>query len=176
MNYVDFYGHPDPDMLEVGNGDLTYSECRTHFALWAAMKSPLLIGTRLDQLSQELVDVLRNPYLLAFNQDPIVGKPAAPYKWGTNPDWTFNKTHPAEYWAGASSNGTLVLMMNVDDETRDKRADWAEIPGLDKGASYNLIDAWTGESLGCHRSGIVYNVPAHDTAVILVQDQCGKGD
>lgn len=45
LDYVDFWGHPDPDMLEVGNGNLTLAENRAHFALWAAMKSPLLIGT-----------------------------------------------------------------------------------------------------------------------------------
>lgn len=45
MNYVDFWGHPDPDMLEVGNGNLTAAETRAHFALWAIMKSPLIIGT-----------------------------------------------------------------------------------------------------------------------------------
>jgi alpha-galactosidase len=45
MNYVGFWGHPDPDMLEVGNGDLTAAENRAHFALWAIMKSPLIIGT-----------------------------------------------------------------------------------------------------------------------------------
>lgn len=45
MNYVDFWAHPDPDMLEVGNGNLTLAENRAHFALWAMMKSPLIIGT-----------------------------------------------------------------------------------------------------------------------------------
>jgi hypothetical protein len=32
-------------MLEIGNGNLTLAENRAHFALWAAMKSPLIIGT-----------------------------------------------------------------------------------------------------------------------------------
>jgi alpha-galactosidase len=45
MNSADFWGYPDPDMLEVGNGNLTMEENRAHFALWAAMKSPLIIGT-----------------------------------------------------------------------------------------------------------------------------------
>jgi alpha-galactosidase len=45
MNYANFWGYPDPDMLEVGNGDLTIEENRAHFALWAVMKSPLIIGT-----------------------------------------------------------------------------------------------------------------------------------
>jgi alpha-galactosidase len=45
LDAVDFWGHSDPDMLEVGNGDLTIEENRAHFALWAIMKSPLIIGT-----------------------------------------------------------------------------------------------------------------------------------
>lgn len=45
MNYANFWGYPDPDMLEVGNGNLTLPENRAHFALWAMMKAPLIIGT-----------------------------------------------------------------------------------------------------------------------------------
>lgn len=30
-NYADFGGHNDPDLLEVGNGNLTVQETRTHF-------------------------------------------------------------------------------------------------------------------------------------------------
>jgi alpha-galactosidase len=45
MNYVGFWGHPDPDMLEIGNGNVTDAEARSHFALWAAMKAPLILGT-----------------------------------------------------------------------------------------------------------------------------------
>jgi alpha-galactosidase len=45
LEYGNFWGHNDLDMLEVGNGNLTAEETRTHFAMWAALKSPLLIGT-----------------------------------------------------------------------------------------------------------------------------------
>lgn len=98
MNTIDFWGRNDADMLEVGN-NLTHAEGRSHFALWAAMKSPLLIGADLEKLDQENIDILKNKRLLAFNQDDTYGKPATPYKWGINPDWTFNQTHPAEYWS-----------------------------------------------------------------------------
>ena len=37
-------GWNDPDMLEVGNGGLTLEEEKTHFALWAISKAPLIIG------------------------------------------------------------------------------------------------------------------------------------
>ena len=41
-------------MLEIGNGNLTIAESRSHFAFWVAMKSPLIIGTALDKLLQTM--------------------------------------------------------------------------------------------------------------------------
>lgn len=55
MNYEGFWGHPDPDMLEVGNGDMTLAENRAHFALWAAMKGPLIIGTPVSPNSESSI-------------------------------------------------------------------------------------------------------------------------
>ncbi|KIV99752.1 uncharacterized protein PV09_08672 [Verruconis gallopava] len=175
MNHVDFYAHSDADMLEVGN--LPYSptveaETRSHFALWAAMKSPLLIGTDLSKLSYHDLDVLKNPYLLSFNQDDTYGKPAQPYKWGTNPDWTFDAKRPAEYWAGKSKIGTLVLVLNTDDSVSNKTIDFDEIPGLDGNKSYMVTDIWTGRVLNCIVGGIVAEISAHDTAAVIVGPEC----
>ena len=41
-------GWNDPDMLEIGNGGLTHEEEKTHFALWAMAKAPLIIGCDLS--------------------------------------------------------------------------------------------------------------------------------
>lgn len=172
LHFVNFWGHNDADMLEVGNGNLTSAETRSHFALWAAMKSPLLIGTDLTNLSMENIGILKNQYLLAFNQDEYVGEPAMPYKWGTNPDWTFNETWPAEYWSGASSKGTLVLLLNPSNTTvATKEAVWNEIPGLGEGA-YQVTDVWTASDLGCVNGSYSADVAVHDTAAILVGQKC----
>ena len=45
LSYVTFGAHNDMDMMEIGNGDLSTEEQRTHFAAWAFMKSPILLGT-----------------------------------------------------------------------------------------------------------------------------------
>jgi hypothetical protein len=34
--------------LEIGNGNLTYDEAKTHFTTWALLKAPLLIGTNVS--------------------------------------------------------------------------------------------------------------------------------
>ncbi|GAP92717.1 putative alpha-galactosidase [Rosellinia necatrix] len=164
---VDFWGRPDADMLEVGNAGLSAAEARTHFAFWAAMKSPLLIGTDLAAASAEARAVLLNGHLLAFNQDAAVGAPARPYRWGTNPDYTFNATHPAEFWSGASGRGTLVLMMNTLGAARSMTADFAEVPHLDPAAEYRVLDVWSGQSLGAFRSSVTVDVASHDTAALL---------
>ena len=171
---TDFWGHNDADMLEVGNG-LSEAQSRTHFAMWAAMKSPLIVGTDLSDISGADVDVLKNRYLLAFSQDSEVGAPATPYKWGTNPDYTFNTTFPAEYWSGESSNGTLVLIGNWLDDTVTKVANYSEIPGLQAGGTYNVVDVWADASLGCVTDGISVDVLANDTAAYLLQESCGFG-
>lgn len=130
LNNVNFWGRPDPDMLEVGNPGLSAPQTRTHFALWAAMKSPLLIGTDLSAISDDNVAILTNKHLLAFNQDDVYGAPATPYKWGTNPDWTFNASFPAEYWSGESQNGTLALVFNPYSTNKTRKITFAEIPQL----------------------------------------------
>jgi alpha-galactosidase len=173
LNSVGFWGHNDADMLEIGNGDLTLTESRSHFAFWAAMKSPLIIGTALNVLSTDLVDILKNKYLIAFSQDTAYGGPATPYKWGTNPDWTYNVTNPAEYWSGHSTAGTLVLALNTLDVNATKHIVWSEVPHLDKWSeAFEVTDVWTGHSLGCVYGGISRVVASHDTIAYLVGKKC----
>jgi alpha-galactosidase len=180
-NWVNFWAHNDADMLHIGNGNLTMEESRTHFAFWAALKSPIIIGTALDRLAAEKVEILKNKHLLAFSQDDRYGKPAIPYKWGINKDWTFNATHPAEYWSGASKAGTLVLALNTLNYVAEKNIVFKEVPQLKphKGPqgpkqklAFQVTDIWTGKSLGCVEGGIKRKVKAHDTIGYVVGKKC----
>lgn len=153
-------------MLEVGNNGLTFPEQRSHFALWALMKSPLIIGSKLSNLSADQLSLLTNPYLLAFNQDPVYGKSAAPFKWGTNPDWSYNASFPAEYWAGESQQGMFVALLNTASTAKNKTALFSEIPGLQQ-HRYGIIDVWTGHYLGCFLHDYTTSVEPHDIAVLI---------
>ena len=57
----------DPDMLEVGNHGLTNTEEKTHFALWAFAKAPLIIGCDLNTVTNESLAILKNKNLIAIN-------------------------------------------------------------------------------------------------------------
>jgi alpha-galactosidase len=165
-NTTDFWGHNDWDMLEVGNGNLTYEESRSHFALWAALRSPLIIGAKLRGIRPRILEILTNPELIAFNQDPLVGQSSAPYKWGVNADRTWNTTHPAEYWSGKSSLGTHVFVLNTLDETDRKEIVFQEVPGLERARKYVVHDMWTGKNLGVFDHKLSLDIKPHDTAAI----------
>ncbi len=59
------------DRGEIGNGAL----CRSHFAIWAISKAPLLISTALTALTNETPALYKNARLLAINRDAL-GRPA----------------------------------------------------------------------------------------------------
>jgi alpha-galactosidase len=60
----------DPDMLEVGNGGMTTDEYKTHFTLWSMLRSPLLAGNDIRNMTQETRDILLNTEVIAIDQDP----------------------------------------------------------------------------------------------------------
>lgn len=60
-------GWNDPDMLEIGNGGLTEVEEKTHFALWAIVKAPLIIGCDLNKISSSSLAILTNKRLININ-------------------------------------------------------------------------------------------------------------
>ena len=72
-------GHwPDADMLVVGElgwgqhhhpTSLTPDEQYTHISLWSLLSSPLLIGCDLDRLDDFTLGLLKNPEIIAVNQD-----------------------------------------------------------------------------------------------------------
>ncbi len=61
----------DPDMLEVGNGKLTYDQNMAHFALWCMMSAPLVLGNDLRKITKPVLDIVTNRDLIAIDQDAL---------------------------------------------------------------------------------------------------------
>ena len=80
------YAHPgswnDPDMLYIGAGDFDaghLTEARSHFALWAMLNAPLLIGADLRTTPDTLLAILGNTGIIALNQDPAGNQATVAY-------------------------------------------------------------------------------------------------
>ncbi|MCH5200820.1 MAG: glycoside hydrolase family 27 protein [Oscillospiraceae bacterium] len=107
--YSGTYCWNDMDMLVVGmcgKGDnaevidgmgklagCTDTEYKTHFALWAMMNSPLMIGCDIRRASEEALNILKNPDVIAINQDPEGRGPFCIRQWN-NPDNVFALIKP----------------------------------------------------------------------------------
>ncbi|EIW78677.1 glycoside hydrolase family 27 protein [Coniophora puteana RWD-64-598 SS2] len=166
-----FYGHNDMDILEIGNGNLTYDESKTHFTVWAFAKSPLLISADLSTISQENVDILKNSEILAISQDNVYGQSVSPFRWGINPDWITNATYPAQYWSLPSENGTVIMLINTLDEPADMFFNLTESPWLRAGIQYNVRDLWSHTDNGTAvRNYTAAGVPSHGVAALLLTE------
>lgn len=76
--YAGIGGWNDPDMLEVGNGNLTDDENKAHFTLWCMMAAPLILGNDLRKFilpdgtpdyDNKTLKIVTNPELIAIDQD-----------------------------------------------------------------------------------------------------------
>ena len=55
----------------MGNGLLTLNEQRSHFALWALLKAPLIVSADLRRLPPASLAILTAVEVIAVNQDPL---------------------------------------------------------------------------------------------------------
>ncbi|KAK7210817.1 hypothetical protein V2G26_017995 [Clonostachys chloroleuca] len=168
-NDTGFWGHNDWDMLEVGNGNLTYEESRSHFALWAALKSPLIIGTKLEGVKPEILEILKNRELIEFNQDKVYSDSVRPYGLnGPVPITTPDIVHPPNKYVGTSVKGLHVFLLNTEDQEREFVVDFKDVPGLRSARHVNFLvhDMWTGEDIGEAEKKIKIKISAHDTAAL----------
>lgn len=173
----EFWGHNDWDMLEVGNGNLTFEENRSHFALWAALKSPLIIGTPLKDINEEVLGILSNRELIEFNQDRHYPDSIRPFGVDEVPVTTENTTHPPSHWVGTSTKGIHVFLLNAEDEETAFEVPFNEIPGLKGGKGlqkYLVRDMWTGEDIGVFKKTLSVDVARHDTAALRLTTVNGK--
>ncbi|KAL2017770.1 hypothetical protein VTK56DRAFT_1688 [Thermocarpiscus australiensis] len=172
-----FYARNDLDMLEVGNtgqgtppGNLTFEEAKSHFTAWALLKSPLLIGSDMVSASKETVEILGNKDLLRINQDPNVGESIAPFRWGLNPDYTWDPAHPAAYWTGNSSYGVVFMVLNTLDTPQEMSFNLTESWAVRAGRVYSVYDMWSHTHNGTAFRNISLTLPPHGVAALLLND------
>ena len=95
----------DPDMLQIGNPGLSINEERVQLSLWSIMASPLLIGTDLNSISNDSLNVLLNKEVIAVNQDVL----------GMQGHKHVSNTSGTEIWYRMLKNNAMaVALLNRD--------------------------------------------------------------
>jgi alpha-galactosidase len=153
----------DPDMMEVGNLE-TLGENRAHFAMWAMLAAPLIIGTDVRSLDPDIRAVLTNEGVVAIDQDPL----------GIQ-GFAHRKERDAEVWVRPLDGGDWALAFlnrgdaphavtfdfateHVEDAMTGQRPEFA-------GHVFRIVDLWTGESAGTTARPLAVTVGPRDVQI-----------
>ncbi len=137
----------DMDMLVVGMGGkgnvgltgCTDEEYRTHFALWAILNSPLIIGCDITKMSDAAKEILTNKELIAINQD-VAGRQT--FMVGS---WLLGPEH---FCIGKLlENGDIAIgLFNLSDEEKSMFFGNEDLGlAIGTGKKLELHDVYTGE-------------------------------
>jgi alpha-galactosidase len=98
-------------MLEVGNGRMTHDEYKSHFSLWAALKSPLILGNDVANMTAETASILTNAEIIAVNQDPLGISAGIAERHTETSLWGFSAKITSDVWTGPLVNGDAIAGM-----------------------------------------------------------------
>ncbi|KAK5113393.1 hypothetical protein LTR62_003493 [Meristemomyces frigidus] len=145
-------GWSDLDMLEVGLGGMTDGEYVAHFSMWAALKSPLLLGNDIRKLDAKTLSIINNPAIIAISQDPL-RKAVQRIALNTSvpvDSFGIGETH---IWSGALANGDqIVIFLNAADTALYMQTTLAEIFVMDgpHGSAPQAKQTWDVHDLWQH--------------------------
>ena len=171
--YGGSYCHNDMDMLVVGmhggsqnewiaevTGGCTVTEYKTHFALWAMMNSPLMIGCDIRSMTPETKEILLNKDVIAINQDIECRGPFCIRQWN-NPEKVFALVKPlcgGEYAIG---------LFNFGDRKNEMSLQFYDI-GLPYGSgrALELYDCHSHQTIGTFTERFATQLESHDCMVL----------
>ncbi|RIB20431.1 Glycoside Hydrolase Family 27 protein [Gigaspora rosea] len=98
-------GWNDPDMLVLGFDRIPYEEQVTHYAFWAAMKAPLILGCDLRKVDDKIKALILNKDIISVNQDPL-GLSVCQVYYRTDNKSSF------DIWTGPLNDGYAAILFN----------------------------------------------------------------
>lgn len=156
----------DPDMLEVGNG-MSVNEDRAHFSMWAMLSAPLIAGNDLRNITQETIDILTNPEVIAVNQDKL-GIQGLQYKKEKDLEIWF-KPLTEDRWAVCFLNrGELPIELKFNWKENIVNDDFAQRQANFNTTTYKIRNVWTGKDSGTTEKNIKTKLPGHDVLMLTL--------
>ena len=137
---------------------MSYDEYVAHFSLWCLVKSPLLIGCDVTNITKETLGILTNAEVIALNQDAL----------GVQGHKVWNNSMGHEVWAGPLANGDVaVVLLNRAESTANITAQWSDI-GVKAGMNATVRDLWLKQGLGTYTDSITLSVVTHGSRTLRI--------
>ena len=121
--------------------------------MWAALKSPLLLGNDLRSLTPATLSIIANPAIIALSQDPR-GKAIQRVSTNTNVAKDAFGIGEAHVWSGPLANGDqVVVFFNAADEDLEMDVSLAEVFVMDGpgGSAPQVAQKWAVHDLWAKR-------------------------
>lgn len=135
--YAQAGAYNDPDMLEVGNGNLTEEQNKSHFALWCMMAAPLILGNDIRTISDKVLKIVTNKELIGIDQD-VLGKAAKRVVKGSVDILARPLKCGAAVCFFNKKGGSKKASIKVSDLVKDGYA------ALESGATYTCREVYSG--------------------------------
>jgi alpha-galactosidase len=143
----------DPDMLEIGNGNMSADEYRAHMSLWSILAAPLIAGNDVRSMTSEISAILMNKEVIAVDQDALG-------KQGTR----VVKNGDLEIWSRPLGGGAIAVgLFNRGAEAAKVTARWSDL-GLS--GSKNVRDLWAHADRGKASAEYSADVPSHGVVMV----------
>jgi alpha-galactosidase len=147
----------DPDMLEVGNGELTLAENRSHFSMWAMLAAPLLAGNDLPHMKPEINAILTNKDVIAIDQDALGKQGTRAYSDGE-----------VEVWTRHLSGGALaVAVLAAGDSRYATHPFHLDLAKLGLNGPQEGKDLWTGKAVTL-TDQMPIEIASHDILLVRI--------
>jgi len=148
-------GWNDPDMLEIGNGNMTQTEYRAHFSLWCLLAAPLIAGNDLRSMNADVIEILTNREVIAVDQDSLG---VQGHKVRDEGDF--------EVWSKLLKDSSqTVILFNRSSAAKWMSVAWREI-GFEDDALLCVRDLWQHADLGYYKDNYSATVPSHDVVML----------
>lgn len=169
----------DMDMLEVGNGGMTTEEYKMHFAMWAVLKSPLIMGHDMSKMDEATKAIVSNEGLIAINQDPI-GIPVNRVRKRVIKNSEGEVVETTQVWSGILEHGAAVAIINTGSSPQTIQYSLFDIYPASRDSTderYLVESMWDlrDESLGFTQGNLGKELGGHRAKDILTVDIPGHG-
>jgi alpha-galactosidase len=144
----------DPDMLEVGNGDLSLAENRAHFSLWCLLAAPLFLGNDVRNIPDDVLSIITNKEVIALNQDKLCKQAIK-----------VSETDSVEVFLKPLLDGDWgICILNRNERPKQLKFTWDDFD-IHPESLASVRDLWKHKNIKHTKKAMKVHIEAHDVKV-----------